>query len=113
MPRTIDVRSTPDPMPPTRQEGGLLSPPLHVTVVPDSGASAVNSQKDAPLDGSVQASGVRAHPASNTKDQESLQERIRLRAYALWEERGRIDGRELDDWTRAESEILGRSDRAA
>jgi len=34
-----------------------------------------------------------------------LQERIRLRAYDLYEERGREDGLDLDDWLRAESEL--------
>ena len=36
------------------------------------------------------------------------EEKIRLRAYQLYEERGRIDGHAADDWLRAESEILGR-----
>jgi hypothetical protein len=31
---------------------------------------------------------------------------IRLRAYELYEERGREDGHELDDWLRAEAEIM-------
>ena len=30
---------------------------------------------------------------------------IRERAYALWEEDGRIDGRDVDHWLRAEEEI--------
>lgn len=33
--------------------------------------------------------------------------RIRRRAYELYEQRGRIDGFALDDWLRAEREILG------
>lgn len=35
----------------------------------------------------------------------SLEEKIRLRAYALYEERGREDGRDVDDWLRAETEL--------
>lgn len=35
-----------------------------------------------------------------------LQELIRLRAYELYEERGRIDGFAREDWLRAETEIL-------
>ncbi len=31
---------------------------------------------------------------------------IRERAYALWEADGRIDGRDLDHWLRAEEEIV-------
>jgi DUF2934 family protein len=34
------------------------------------------------------------------------EEEIRLRAYQLYEERGRIDGHALDDWLQAEAEIL-------
>ena len=34
-----------------------------------------------------------------------LEYQIRLRAYELYEERGREDGHELDDWLRAEEEI--------
>ena len=34
-----------------------------------------------------------------------LEYQIRLRAYQLYEERGREDGHELDDWLRAEEEM--------
>ncbi len=34
-----------------------------------------------------------------------LEYQIRLRAYELYEARGRKDGHELDDWLRAEAEI--------
>lgn len=34
-----------------------------------------------------------------------LQEQIRRRAYELYEQRGRDDGHELDDWLKAESEV--------
>jgi len=43
-----------------------------------------------------------AYPAPvSTSD---LQEQIRRRAYQLYEERGKEDGHELDDWLQAESE---------
>ena len=35
----------------------------------------------------------------------SLEEDIRRRAYQLYEERGREDGHDLDDWLSAEAEI--------
>jgi Protein of unknown function (DUF2934) len=35
-----------------------------------------------------------------------LEKKIRLRARQLYEERGQIDGRALEDWVRAESEVL-------
>jgi hypothetical protein len=33
------------------------------------------------------------------------QDRIRARAYQLYEERGRDDGHDLDDWFQAEAEL--------
>ena len=38
-------------------------------------------------------------------DLPSLQEKIRLRAYELYVQRGRQSGSELDDWLRAEADI--------
>jgi len=35
-----------------------------------------------------------------------LEERIRLRAYELYVERGNESGSELDDWVQAEEEVL-------
>ncbi len=37
----------------------------------------------------------------------NLEEEIRRRAYELYEERGRADGRDIDDWIRAEAEVTG------
>jgi Protein of unknown function (DUF2934) len=34
-----------------------------------------------------------------------LQELIRQRAYELWEQRGREDGRDFDDWVTAEWKV--------
>jgi len=34
-----------------------------------------------------------------------FQEKIRQRAYELYELRGRADGRDFDDWLQAESEV--------
>jgi DUF2934 family protein len=39
------------------------------------------------------------------KSAPELEEQIRRRAYELYEQRGREDGHELDDWLQAESEI--------
>lgn len=44
---------------------------------------------------------------------EEVAERIRCRAYELYEERGREDGHEVEDWLRAEAEVTGRAERAA
>ena len=35
------------------------------------------------------------------------EEQIRHRAYELYEQRGKVDGHELDDWLQAEAEMLG------
>ena len=37
---------------------------------------------------------------------ELLARKIRLRARQLYDERGQVEGRELEDWVRAESEVL-------
>ena len=47
--------------------------------------------------------------SSNDPSIESLQERIQLRAYELYEERGRAHGRHEEDWVEAEREIREQS----
>ena len=42
------------------------------------------------------------------KSVSNTEEKIRVRAYELYEQRGRIDGHALDDWLQAEAEILRR-----
>ena len=37
---------------------------------------------------------------------ELLERKIRLRARQLYDERGQAEGRELEDWVKAESEVL-------
>jgi hypothetical protein len=37
---------------------------------------------------------------------ELLERKIRLRARQLYDERGRAEGQELEDWVKAESEVL-------
>ena len=54
----------------------------------------------------------KAQPANSTDDvvvqaAEDLTERIRQRAYELYEAREKQEGHELDDWLLAESEVLG------
>ena len=40
-----------------------------------------------------------------------LLELIRIRAYEIFEERGRLDGFDQEDWARAEEEVLARFQR--
>jgi Protein of unknown function (DUF2934) len=42
------------------------------------------------------------------KSVSNAEEKIRLRAYQLYEERGKIEGHALDDWLQAEAEIVGK-----
>lgn len=50
-------------------------------------------------------------PTTASDEPENLEEDIRLRAYELYEERGREDGHELDDWLRAEEELTHKAAR--
>ncbi len=43
----------------------------------------------------------------------NLEEQIRCRAYELYEQRDREDGHDVDDWLRAEAEIIGTNLRTA
>jgi Protein of unknown function (DUF2934) len=55
----------------------------------------------------------RSEPAGKILDPTQLEDQIRCRAYELYEERGRENGQELDDWLRAEAEITGKAAKAA
>ncbi len=41
---------------------------------------------------------------------ELTEEYIRLRAYQIYEQRGRQDGHDMDDWLQAEKDIFGEKD---
>jgi Protein of unknown function (DUF2934) len=43
----------------------------------------------------------------------NIEGQIRRRAYELYEARGREDGRDLEDWFRAEGEITGKAAKGA
>jgi hypothetical protein len=45
--------------------------------------------------------------ATKVAGDEMLEEQIRRRAYEIYEERGREDGHDADDWLRAEAEFAG------
>ena len=51
-------------------------------------------------------------PTKVTKSVPDLQERIRLRAYGLYQERG-TNGHEVDDWLQAESEVTQQQAKTA
>ncbi len=47
--------------------------------------------------------------SAKTAQISDIEVRIRLRAYEIYEQRGRIDGFALDDWLQAEAEIVGKA----
>lgn len=51
--------------------------------------------------------------ATDVATDPNLEQNIRRRAYVLYEERGREDGRDLDDWLRAEAEITATAAKTA
>jgi len=56
----------------------------------------------------MMAQEVHKKPPANTTTDSKLvpEEVIRSRAYELFEERGREDGHDLDDWLRAETQLI-------
>jgi hypothetical protein len=48
-----------------------------------------------------------------TVEPHATEEKIRARAYELFEARGREEGRDLEDWFRAEEQIAGRKNDSA
>jgi len=44
--------------------------------------------------------------ATKTAQSTDIEDRIRHRAYQLYEQRGTVDGFALDDWLQAEAEVL-------
>ncbi len=49
-------------------------------------------------------------PSLDQGSQELTEEYIRLRAYHFFEERGCEHGHDVEDWLRAEAEILGKNE---
>ena len=52
-------------------------------------------------------------PVTATNEPQELVHQIRLRAYQLYEARGRKDGHELEDWFRAKEELTIKKFRTA
>ena len=45
-------------------------------------------------------------PSTRKVSSEKIEDQIRQRAYELYEARGREDGHDLEDWLRAEEEVM-------
>ena len=59
----------------------------------------------------MNANPPKKSPATVTSDPQELEHEIRLRAQQVYEEGGREDGHALDDWLRAEAEIMQKKAR--
>jgi len=54
----------------------------------------------------MKATGAKPALAKALVAAASTENEIRCRAYQIYEERGKIEGHELEDWLRAEAEIM-------
>ena len=70
-----------------------------VITMPDAGSNSV--KRNSP--------SVSSAPASFSAS--DIEEKIRHRAYELYEERGYIVGYDQEDWFQAEREVLGRGEK--
>jgi Protein of unknown function (DUF2934) len=61
----------------------------------------------------MQKDATTKQPTTATNEPQELEYQIRLRAYELYEERGRENGHELADWYRAKEEITIKKFRTA
>ena len=61
----------------------------------------------------MNANPPKKSPASAVSEPQELEHKIRLRAYELYEARGREDGHDQEDWLYAEEEIAGKKARTA
>ena len=98
----IRRRSTAEVLPP-EQDRAPSSPqtparPTTPEAAKGNGQAAAPSRSDGP-----QA----VEPMSQNRNAADLEDRIRQRAYEIYEQRGRIDNHALDDWLEAKAEILG------
>ena len=66
------------------------------------------SQKASPIQVSGPSSSPQKQAAVAPDHQAESENAIRRRAYELYEERGREDGRSEEDWLRAEAELAGK-----
>jgi hypothetical protein len=60
----------------------------------------------------MKANPPKKSPPTVTKEPHELEHQIRLRAYELFEERGREDGHDIADWLQAETELTEKKVRS-
>jgi len=76
-------------------------------------ATKKSAKKPIPIDSPSPSSASDVQPGNvaATQAYPGIEEEIRLRAYELYEQRGRQEGFQDEDWSRAETEILARHQR--
>ena len=72
-------------------------------------AKSAHNMREIPADVLSRVRGAIRDEATSPE----LEERIRVRAYQLYEQRGKQDGQALDDWFRAEAELTEQKRRHA
>ncbi len=73
-----------------------------------SGKNGTNNRKKTNTPTAIAAKRPVAVAPVNPQNDADVEERIRQRAYELYEQEGRQEGRDQEYWLRAEAEVRGR-----
>ena len=79
----------------------------------DAGVAGQSQPRALHSEDASRSTAAAVHPDNTpgTQVYPGIEDEIRRRAYELYEERGRQDGFQEEDWARAETEILSRHQR--
>lgn len=77
---------------------------------PDSGRGAASPKPSVKTKAPAQGSGRPSKPAGSPRNPielpDGMWERIARKAYELWEQRGRREGQDMEDWLDAEAQVM-------
>jgi hypothetical protein len=99
-PITIEGSDTSD----AQYEKKALEAAAYEKLVPDTELSSLTARMHTSRSGPLEPYGDNRHVLAQTKD--SLDQIVRGRAYLLWEQEGRPDGRADEHWQRAQEQHL-------
>lgn len=102
MKRTEQERSTPIPIQERSMQSPIQERPIHA--VAQERSMSMPMQATTPSASRERSMQSSVHPGD-------LQEAIRIRAYQIYEQRGRAGGSEIEDWLQAEAELLDNQGR--
>jgi hypothetical protein len=68
-------------------------------------SSTPRSKKTAATPAQENGNGHAAHRQTHSNGNGSVEEAIRVRAYQLFEQRGRVHGYDVEDWIQAQAEM--------